>query len=49
MAKEKGVPIKEHNVIYRLIDALKEEISDSLPLREEEEILGERYLVTKNN
>lgn len=35
------VPIKHHNVIYKLIDDIKEELNSRLPLKEEEDILGE--------
>lgn len=40
-AQKEGVTISEHKVIYHLIDHLKEQISARLPLKEEEEILGE--------
>lgn len=39
-AQKEGVTISEHKVIYHLIDHLKEQISERLPLKEEEEILG---------
>lgn len=35
------VPIKYHNVIYKLIDDIKEEINQRLPSLEIEEVLGE--------
>ncbi|KAK7874382.1 hypothetical protein R5R35_007843 [Gryllus longicercus] len=37
----KDVKVKHHNVIYKLVDDLKEEISSHLPEKEVEEILGE--------
>lgn len=36
-----GVPLKHHNVIYKLIDDVKEEINKRLPPKEVEEVLGE--------
>ncbi|XP_075223031.1 mitochondrial translation initiation factor 2 isoform X2 [Lycorma delicatula] len=41
LAMQKGTPIHNHNVIYKLIDDLKEEINKKLPLIDEEEIIGE--------
>ncbi|XP_018333347.1 translation initiation factor IF-2, mitochondrial isoform X2 [Agrilus planipennis] len=41
MADNVGVPVKKHNVIYKLIDDVKEEINSRLPPKEVEEILGE--------
>ncbi|KAI1285702.1 Translation initiation factor IF-2, mitochondrial [Halotydeus destructor] len=40
-AKEAQVPIKTHNVIYHLVDDLKKEISDRLPLQDVELVVGE--------
>lgn len=40
MALKEGVTISEHNVIYHLVDDLKEQISARLPLKDEEELLG---------
>lgn len=40
LAKSKNVEIRLFNIIYRLIDDLKEELSKALPLLPEEEILG---------
>eukprot|EP00057_Strongylocentrotus_purpuratus_P033429 XP_791373.3 PREDICTED: translation initiation factor IF-2, mitochondrial-like [Strongylocentrotus purpuratus] len=40
-AKAKGVPLKMHNIIYRLVDDLKEDLSNRLPLLEQESIIGE--------
>ncbi|KAG4079054.1 hypothetical protein HA402_001709 [Bradysia odoriphaga] len=39
--KPKGVVVKEFNIIYRLIDDLKEQINAKLPQIEVEEVLGE--------
>ncbi|XP_065059545.1 translation initiation factor IF-2, mitochondrial-like [Rhopilema esculentum] len=36
-----GIPIKKHNVIYKLVDDIKEEISSKLPEQTVEHILGE--------
>lgn len=40
-AKAKGVPLKMHDIIYRLVDDLKEDLSNRLPLLEQESIIGE--------
>ena len=34
MAKECGTTLKDHNIIYRLIDDLKEEFSKRLPMKQ---------------
>lgn len=52
-AKKKNIPIKMHNVIYRLVDDVKEEISARIPKTTEEEIIGEanvlqEFIVTEN-
>ncbi|XP_022836371.1 translation initiation factor IF-2, mitochondrial-like, partial [Spodoptera litura] len=39
-AKKKKIPIKLHNIIYRLVDDVKEEISARIPKRLEEEFVG---------
>ncbi|KAJ9592515.1 hypothetical protein L9F63_015832, partial [Diploptera punctata] len=39
LAKENNISIRPHNIIYKLIDDLKKEISASLPLIDVEEIL----------
>lgn len=39
-AKTKSIAVKKHNVIYRLFDDVKEEISARIPKRQEEELLG---------
>ncbi|XP_046622262.1 translation initiation factor IF-2, mitochondrial isoform X1 [Neodiprion virginianus] len=41
LAKENGVQIRPFNVIYKLIDDLKDEISRKLPVVQREDILGE--------
>ncbi|MCL4140472.1 UNVERIFIED_CONTAM: hypothetical protein GTU68_051782, partial [Idotea baltica] len=41
LARKSGVPLEENNIIYRLVDKLKEEISKRLPLKPVEEIIGE--------
>lgn len=40
-AKKKDIPIKKHNIIYRLVEDVKDEISTRIPTRQEEEIIGE--------
>ncbi|XP_026725711.1 translation initiation factor IF-2, mitochondrial [Trichoplusia ni] len=52
-AKKKNIPIKTHNIIYRLVDDVKEEISARIPKRLEEEYIGEanvlqQFIVTEN-
>uniref|UniRef100_A0A2A4JYC4 Translation initiation factor IF-2, mitochondrial n=1 Tax=Heliothis virescens TaxID=7102 RepID=A0A2A4JYC4_HELVI len=52
-AKKKNIPIKLHNIIYRLVDDVKEEISARIPKRTEEEFIGEanvlqQFIVTEN-
>ncbi|KAK3922620.1 Translation initiation factor IF-2, mitochondrial [Frankliniella fusca] len=44
-AKKKGVPIKQMNVIYRLIDDIKNELEQKMPTEEEEEIIGEADVI----
>ena len=41
LAKDLGVSIKRFNVIYHLVDDLRKEISDRLPLIDEENVFGE--------
>ncbi|XP_023709849.1 translation initiation factor IF-2, mitochondrial isoform X2 [Cryptotermes secundus] len=41
LAKSNKVSIHSHNVIYKLVDDLKKEISSQLPLKNVEEVLGE--------
>ncbi|XP_072389075.1 translation initiation factor IF-2, mitochondrial [Diabrotica undecimpunctata] len=40
-----NVRIKNHNVIYKLIDDVKEELNSRIPPKEEEEILGEAVVL----
>ncbi|XP_047492575.1 translation initiation factor IF-2, mitochondrial-like isoform X2 [Penaeus chinensis] len=47
MALEKKVTIKETNIIYRLVEDLKEELSEQLPLKDVEEVLGEANLLAE--
>lgn len=41
LAKSHKILVRSHNVIYKLVDDLKKEISSRLPLRDVEEVLGE--------
>uniref|UniRef100_A0AAY4AUU3 Translation initiation factor IF-2, mitochondrial n=1 Tax=Denticeps clupeoides TaxID=299321 RepID=A0AAY4AUU3_9TELE len=41
MAAKKGIPLKLHKVIYKLIDDLKEEVNSKLPPAVEENVVGE--------
>ncbi|RVE55305.1 hypothetical protein evm_000203, partial [Chilo suppressalis] len=38
-AKRKNIPIKKYNIIYKLVDDVKDEISVRIPKRQEEEII----------
>lgn len=49
LANEEDVPIKHHNVIYKLIDDVKEEINIRLPTVEVEEIVGEATVLQQFN
>ncbi|XP_059058284.1 translation initiation factor IF-2, mitochondrial-like, partial [Achroia grisella] len=40
-AKKKDIAVKKYNIIYKLVDDVKEEISARIPKRQEEESLGE--------
>ncbi|CAH2094258.1 unnamed protein product [Euphydryas editha] len=40
-ARNSGVTVKRHNVIYKLVDDVKEELSARVPLTQDEELLGE--------
>lgn len=48
LAKANKIPIRNFNVIYKLIDNLKDEISSKLPPVQVEEILGERIGVVSS-
>jgi translation initiation factor IF-2 len=39
-AKKRNIVIKENNVIYKLIDELKDSANDRIPLVEEEYVVG---------
>lgn len=47
-AKAKNVSIRHHNVIYKLVDDIKEEVTARIPVRQEEELVGESFFVTLN-
>ncbi|XP_053613225.1 translation initiation factor IF-2, mitochondrial [Plodia interpunctella] len=40
-AKKKDILVKKLNIIYKLVDDIKEELSSRIPKRQEEEIIGE--------
>lgn len=40
-AARRGVAVRRHDVVYRLVDDLKDELSARIPLAREEELLGE--------
>ncbi|GBP22863.1 Translation initiation factor IF-2, mitochondrial [Eumeta japonica] len=40
-AKNKGLLVKKHNVIYKLVSDVKEEINIRIPKKQEEEVIGE--------
>ncbi|XP_037971328.2 translation initiation factor IF-2, mitochondrial [Plutella xylostella] len=40
-AKKSNIAIKHHNIIYKLIDDIKDEISMKIPKKQEEEFVGE--------
>lgn len=44
-AKKKNISIKRHNIIYKLIDDLKEEINKRIPITKTEEIVGEANIL----
>ncbi|XP_060805283.1 translation initiation factor IF-2, mitochondrial [Amyelois transitella] len=51
-AKKKNIAVKKTNIIYKLVDDVKEEISRRIPKRQEEEIVGEanvlqQFMVTE--
>ena len=39
-AEEIGVAIKEHNIIYKLVDDLKEELNEHMPMKDVEHVIG---------
>jgi len=39
-AKQNGITIKQHNVIYKLVDDIKEEMNNCLPPVEVEDVQG---------
>ncbi|CAJ1052747.1 translation initiation factor IF-2%2C mitochondrial [Xyrichtys novacula] len=41
LAEQRGVPLKLHNIIYKMVDELKEELSSKLPPDVSENIIGE--------
>lgn len=40
-----NVPVKEHNIIYKLVEDIKEELNKRLPPKEVEEVLGEAIVL----
>lgn len=45
LAKSNKVSIRSHNVIYKLVDDLKKEISSRLPFKDVEEVLGKKECI----
>ncbi|XP_070590857.1 translation initiation factor IF-2, mitochondrial isoform X2 [Erythrolamprus reginae] len=45
MAAKKKVKVKMHNIIYRLVEDLQEELSNTLPLGIEEDVIGEAAIL----
>lgn len=41
LAAQRGVPLRIHNIIYKLLDELKEELSSKLPPLRSENVVGE--------
>lgn len=48
-ARQKDIKIKQHRIIYKLVDDMKEEIESRLPLIEIEEVLGNQYIALNVN
>ncbi|XP_040041426.1 translation initiation factor IF-2, mitochondrial [Gasterosteus aculeatus] len=46
LAAKRGVPLRLHSIIYKLIDELKEELSSKLPPLRSENIVGEATVLT---
>ncbi|XP_060841242.1 translation initiation factor IF-2, mitochondrial isoform X1 [Rhopalosiphum padi] len=44
-AKQNGITIKQHNIIYKLVDDIKEEMNNCLPPVEVEDIQGEANVI----
>ena len=42
LAESHKISVRSHNVIYKLVDDLKKEISSKLPLKDVEDILGKK-------
>jgi len=42
LAESHKISVRSHNVIYKLVDDLKKEISSRLPLKDVEDVLGKK-------
>ncbi|GJQ66409.1 hypothetical protein Trydic_g4424 [Trypoxylus dichotomus] len=49
LMEEYGLTVKHHNVIYKLVDDIKEEINARLPSVEVEEVIGEALVLQQFN
>ncbi|XP_022104820.1 translation initiation factor IF-2, mitochondrial-like [Acanthaster planci] len=49
LAGDRGVPMKMHSVIYRMLDDIKDELSSKLPPKEEHDIQGEATVIQNFN
>lgn len=47
LAVRRGVPLRIHSIIYKLIDELKDELSSKLPPLFSENVLGEKQFLYK--